>query len=69
MSYNSKYTGKQVDDLLDQVEGLSTTDLSEYVTAEDIGEDIDDVESPFVTKVELDLAISEAITTTLNTEV
>ena len=69
MSYNSKYTGKQVDDLLDQVEGLSNIDLSEYVTAEDAGEEIDDVESPFVTKAELDLAISEAITTTLNTEV
>lgn len=52
MSYNSKYTGKQVDDLLDQVEYLSNIDLSEYVT-----------------KAELDLAISEAITTTLNTEV
>jgi hypothetical protein len=69
MSYNSKYTGKQVDDLLDQVEGLSNIDLSEYVTAEDAGEEIDGVESPFVTKAELDLAISEAITTTLNTEV
>lgn len=69
MSYNSKYTGKQVDDLLDQVEGLSNIDLREYVTAEDAGEVIDEVESPFITKVELDAAISEAITITLNTEV
>lgn len=69
MSYNSKYTGKQVEDLFDQVEGLSNIDLSEFVTAEDAGEEIDDIGLPFVTKAELDLAISEAITTTLNTEV
>lgn len=69
MSYNSKYTGQQVEKLLDQVESLSNIDLSEYVTAEDAGEVIDEVESPFVTKADLDAAISEAITTTLNTKV
>lgn len=115
MSYNSKYTGKQVEEILDKANsstnvtestvanwgftkntgtyskpsgGIPKTDLasaiqtslgkadtalqsipSEYVTAEDVGEDIDDVEPLFVTKAELDAAISEAITTTLNTEV
>lgn len=42
---------------------------SGFVTTEDIDEEIDDVELSFVTKAELDAAISEAITTTLNTEV
>lgn len=69
MSYKSKYKGAELEALLDKVEGLSNIDLSEYVTAEDVGEEIDDVEFSFVTKAELDAAISEAITTTLNTEV
>ena len=62
MSYDSKYTGKQVEDLLDK-----TTELN--ISAVDLGESVEDVELPYITQLELDTAIANAITTTLNTAV
>lgn len=47
MSYNSKYTGQQVEDLLDQVNngmGGSTPDLSGYATKEELNGKVDKVE-------------------------
>lgn len=59
MSYNSKYTGAEVEALLDKVPDKAdkATTLSGY----GIGD--------AYTKTEVDAAISSAITTTLNTEV
>lgn len=47
MSYNSKYTGQQVENLLDQVNngtGGSTPDLSGYATKEELNGKVDKVE-------------------------
>ena len=56
MSYNSKYTGQRVEELLDQVAngnaGGDIPDLSEFATLEQVDEKIE-----------------AAITTALNTEV
>lgn len=54
MSYNSKYTGAEVEALLDKVGNTYTKTES------------DDL---FATKTEVDEAIANAITTTLSTEV
>lgn len=62
MSYNSEHTGEQVDGLLKKA-GLMN------VVAEDVGEGVEAPEITYVTKGEMDSAISQAITTTLNTEV
>lgn len=62
MSYNSKYTGAEVEGLLDK-----TTDLN--ISAVDLGESVEDVELNYITQPELDTAIANAITTVLNTEV
>jgi hypothetical protein len=40
-----------------------------YVSAEDISKELDDVEYPYITREEMNSAIQQAITTTLNTEV
>lgn len=59
MSYNSKYTGAEVEALLDKVPDKAdkATTLAGYGIAD------------AYTKSEVDAAISSAITTTLNTEV
>lgn len=54
MSYNSKYTGAEVEALLDKAGNTYTK-----TEANDL----------FATKTEVDNAIANAITTTLNTEV
>lgn len=54
MSYNSKYTGAEVEALLDKAGNTYTK-----TEANDL----------FATKTEVDGAIAHAITTTLNTEV
>ena len=50
-NYNSKHTGKEVDDAIDMV-AMLTDSMVDYVT-----------------KSQLENAIAQAITTTLNTEV
>jgi hypothetical protein len=62
MSYNSKYKGKDVEEAIDKVAKLN-------VAAVDLGEEVEEPELDYVTKTELDNAIAQAITTTLNTEV
>ena len=62
MSYNSKYTGKEVEDSLDKVQNLN-------ISAIDTNEEVDEPILDFVTKDELASAIEQAITTTLNKEV
>ena len=59
MSYNSKYTGAEVEALLDKVPDKAdkATTLAGYGIAD------------AYTKSEVDAAISSAITTTLSTEV
>lgn len=54
MSYNSKYTGAEVEALLDKVGNTYTKTESDEL---------------FATKTEVNEAIANAITTTLNTEV
>ena len=62
MSYNSKYTGQEVEQLLDKTGKIN-------VSAEDAGVEIDDVIFGYATTQYVDDAISNAIVTTLNTEV
>ena len=62
MSYNSKYAGKEVEDAIDKVSVLN-------VSIVDSGDEVDDPELDYITKAELDNAIAQAITSTLNTEV
>lgn len=62
MSYNSKYTGKEVEESLDKVKSLN-------ISAVDADEEVDEPTLDYVTKSELDNAIEQAITTTLNTSV
>lgn len=58
MAYSGKYKGTEIDDALDKVQILN-------VSAEDMGEGVDDPDLSYVTKAELDAAIKS----TLNTEV
>ena len=62
MEYNSKYKVAEIEGLLDK-----TTELN--ISSVDLGESVEDVELPYITQHELDTAIANAITTTLNTEV
>lgn len=62
MSYNSKYTGKEVEDAIDKVSVLN-------VSIVDTNDEVDDPALDYITKAELDSAIAQAITMTLNTEV
>lgn len=62
MSYNSKYKGTEVEEALDKVAKLN-------VKAIDLGEEVEEPQLDYVTRTELDNAIAQAITTTLNTEV
>lgn len=62
MGYNSKYTGQQVEELLDKATTLN-------VSAEDAGGEVEDVLFEYATTDFVNNAIAEAITTTLNTEV
>ena len=62
MEYNSKYKVAEIEGLLDK-----TTDLN--ISAVDLGESVEDVELNYITQLELDTAIANAITTVLNTEV
>ena len=62
MSYNSKYTGREVEEAIDKVEELN-------VAIVDVGEGVEEPELDYVTRTELDNAIASAITTTLNTAV
>lgn len=59
MAYNSKYTGQEVEELLSK-----TTELN--VSAVDLGESVEDVELPYITQLELDTAIANAIILTIN---
>lgn len=62
MSYNSKYTGQEVENAIDKVAELN-------VGIVDANDSIDDPELEYITKTELDNAIAQAITKTLNTSV
>ena len=62
MSYNSKYTGREVEEAIDKVEELN-------VAIVDSGEEVEEPELDYVTREELDNAIAQAITDTLNTAV
>lgn len=62
MSYNSKYTGEEVESAIGKVKELAEG-LSNVV------EKVGDIEKDYVTQVNLNEAIQQAITTTLNTEV
>lgn len=62
MGYNSKYTGEEVEGAIDKVQILN-------VAAVDANGEVEEPDIEYVTKIELDNAIAQAITTTLNTEV
>lgn len=62
MSYNSKFTGKEIEDAIDKVSILN-------INIVDTDEEVDEPTLDYVTKSELDNAIEQAITTTLNTSV
>ncbi len=62
MSYNSKYTGQQVEDSLDKVQELN-------VSAVEMGTEVDDIVIEYATTQYVDTAIATAITTVLNMEV
>ena len=62
MSYNSKYTGQQVEELLDK-----TTTLN--VSAEEFGGEVEDIPVEYATTIYVDAAIQTAIIDALNTEV
>jgi hypothetical protein len=62
MSYNSKYTGQEVEELLDKTNELN-------VSAVDSSIEVDDVVLEYATIQYVDTAITSAITTALNTEV
>ena len=62
MSYNSKYTGREVEEVIDKVEELN-------VAIVDVGEGVEEPELDYVTRTELENAIASAITTILNTAV
>jgi hypothetical protein len=62
MSYNSKYTGREVEELLDKTNELN-------VSAVDSSIEVDDVVLEYATIQYVDTAITSAITTALNTEV
>lgn len=62
MSYNSKYKGAELEEAIGKVAELN-------VTIVDLGEEVEGPELDYVTRAELDNAIVQAITKTLNTEV
>lgn len=59
MSYNSKYTGPQVEDSLDKVQELN-------VSAIETGTEVDDVVLEYATTQYVDEAIASAIILTIN---
>lgn len=62
MSYNSKYNGAEVEEAIDKVAELN-------VAIVDAGEEVEEPELDYVTRTELENAIAQAITDTLNTAV
>lgn len=72
MSYNSKYTGAQVEDLLDQIENKQNEieDLDTIRSGAAKGATaLQSVPDTYATKAFVTDAIASAITTTLNTAV
>lgn len=65
MSYNSKYKGAEVEEALDKFANGKVGTIG----AVDTNESVDEPEMDYVTKSELNDALAQAITNTLNTEV
>jgi hypothetical protein len=62
MGYNSKYKSSRIEELLDKTSELN-------IVAVETGAEVDDVVLEYATIQYVDDAITEAIITTLNTEV
>lgn len=72
MSYNSKYTGTQVEEILDSVGGKqdAIADLDAIRSGAEKGATaLQSIPSEYVTENELNNAIATSITNILNTEV
>lgn len=62
MAYKGKYKGKEIDDAIDKVAELNMTIV-------ETNEEVEEPQLDYITKADLDSAIAQAITTTLNTAV
>lgn len=65
LTINSEYKGAEIEEVLDKFANGKVGTISAVNT----NENVDDPEMQYVTKQELDNALTQAITTTLNTEV
>lgn len=72
MSYNSKYTGVQVDELLGKADTALQSYTEQYqgtITAVATEETVEDITADYATSAYVNDAIASAITATLNTAV